>query len=139
MRHCVRVGHHLVAGPGNPPVVVDESANLDKAARDVIEGAVFDNNLLCISEKEVFVIESVADAFIAALKGHGAVQLTTNQMDRLSKEVFSYERKEAGGPPEPMLNKAFVGKDATDIARLAGANVPPKTELLFAAALLIQL
>ncbi len=46
----------IAGGPGNPPVVVDETADLDRAARCIIEGAAFDNNLLCIGEKEVFVV-----------------------------------------------------------------------------------
>ena len=58
----------IAAGPGNPPVVVDETADLDRAAQCIIEGAAFDNNLLCIGEKEVFVVASVADAFIAAMQ-----------------------------------------------------------------------
>src|SRR5471032_1468465 len=54
----------ICAGPGNPPVVVDETADLDRAARSIIQGASFDNNLLCIGEKQIFVVESVADALI---------------------------------------------------------------------------
>ena len=64
----------IAGGPGNPPVVVDETADLDRAARCIIDGAAFDNNLLCIGEKEVFVVASVADAFIAAMKRAGAVR-----------------------------------------------------------------
>ena len=63
----------IAGGPGNPPVVVDETADLDRAAKCIIEGAAFDNNLLCIGEKEVFVVASVADAFIAAMRRAGAV------------------------------------------------------------------
>ncbi len=51
----------ICAGPGNPPVVVDETADLEQAAKSIIQGASYDNNLLCIGEKEVFVVESVAD------------------------------------------------------------------------------
>ena len=58
----------IAAGPGNPPVVVDETADLDHAAKSIIAGASFDNNLLCIGEKEIFVVESVFDAFRAAMK-----------------------------------------------------------------------
>src|SRR5208282_2575818 len=57
----------IAAGPGNPPVVVDETADLDNAARSIVLGASFDNNLLCIGEKEVFVVAQVFDAFLAAM------------------------------------------------------------------------
>ncbi|MCA9134622.1 MAG: aldehyde dehydrogenase family protein, partial [Planctomycetales bacterium] len=65
----------IVAGPGNPPVVVDETADLDRAARCIIQGASYDNNLLCIAEKEVFVVDSVFDALMAAMQRAGAVRL----------------------------------------------------------------
>src|ERR1017187_3325673 len=65
----------IAAGPGNPPVVVDETADLDAAAKAIIQGASFDNNLLCIGEKEAFVVASVADAFLESMRRGGAVQL----------------------------------------------------------------
>src|SRR6476661_3384642 len=58
----------IVAGPGNPPVVVDETADLDRAARAIIQGGAYDNNLLCIAEKEVFVVSQVFDAMMAAME-----------------------------------------------------------------------
>ena len=75
----------IVAGPGNPPVVVDETAELDRAARAIIIGAAYDNNLLCIAEKEVFVVESVFDAMLAAMERAGAVRLD-RQRDRRPDE-----------------------------------------------------
>src|SRR5271168_2975200 len=71
----------VVAGPGNPPVVVDETADLDRAARAIITGAAYDNNLLCIAEKEVFVVESVFDAMLAAMDRAGAVRLNSREID----------------------------------------------------------
>ncbi len=65
----------IVAGPGNPPVVVDETADLDRAARAIIQGAAYDNNLLCIAEKEVFVVDQVFDQMMAAMERAGAVRL----------------------------------------------------------------
>ena len=58
----------ICAGPGNPPAVVDASADIENAARCIIEGAAFDNNLLCLGEKEVFVEAPVYDAFMAAVE-----------------------------------------------------------------------
>ena len=57
----------IVAGPGNPPVVVDETADLDLAAKSMIAGAAYDNNLLCISEKEVFAVEAIFDKLLEAM------------------------------------------------------------------------
>ncbi len=63
----------IAAGPGNPPVVVDETADLERAAKCIIEGAAFDNNLLCIGEKEIFVVASVANAFKDAMRRAGSM------------------------------------------------------------------
>lgn len=62
----------IAAGPGNPPVMVDETADIDKAGKDIVDGASFDNNVLCIAEKEVFVVASVADRLMAAMERNGA-------------------------------------------------------------------
>ncbi|NLG28595.1 MAG: aldehyde dehydrogenase, partial [Chloroflexi bacterium] len=62
----------ICAGPGNPPVVVDETADIERAARDIVAGASFDNNLVCVLEKEIIVVDAVADALKAALSRHGA-------------------------------------------------------------------
>ncbi|MDZ7638461.1 MAG: aldehyde dehydrogenase family protein [Bryobacterales bacterium] len=88
MKHGKRV---IAAGPGNPPVVVDETADLDAAARAIVAGASFDNNLLCIGEKEVFVVASVADAFVAAMKRAGAVQLDPAAIERLAGAAFKFD------------------------------------------------
>ena len=57
----------IVAGPGNPPVVVDETADLERAARCIIQGAAYDNNLLCIGEKEVFAVAVIFDDLMEAM------------------------------------------------------------------------
>jgi len=116
----------IAGGPGNPPVVVDETADLDRAARCIIEGAAFDNNLLCIGEKEVFVVASVADAFIAAMKRHGGYQLDAAALYRLTKAAFSFE-----GGGRPHLKKDLVGKDVAVLAKAAGVQAPSGTEMLF--------
>ncbi|MCA9152616.1 MAG: aldehyde dehydrogenase family protein, partial [Planctomycetales bacterium] len=78
----------VVAGPGNPPVVVDETADLDRAARAMIAGASYDNNLLCIAEKEVFVVGPVFDAMMSAMQRAGAVPLNASQIARLTDAAF---------------------------------------------------
>jgi aldehyde dehydrogenase len=133
VRAAAKSGKRVIAaGPGNPPVVVDETADLDRAARSIIQGAAYDNNLLCIGEKEVFVVAAVADALIAALKRAGAVQLNTQQVDALTKQAFTFdEPKGGGGCPSAHVKKEFIGRDASVLAKSIGLEVPPATQLLF--------
>lgn len=122
----------ICAGPGNPPVLVDDTCCLKRAARSIIQGAAYDNNLLCIGEKEVFVLDHVADKLMAELENAGAVRLNAAQLERLTKDVFTFKEGHGGGCPEPVLNKAFIGKDASVLAKAAGVNLGGKTDLLFA-------
>jgi len=118
----------VVAGPGNPPVVVDETADIDRAARCIITGAAFDNNLLCISEKEIFAIDGIFDKLREAMKRHGAHELNSQQIDALVNAAF----KPAGdGSGKVVLNKALVGKDPQVLADAIGLKLPPGVELLF--------
>src|SRR5882724_11346469 len=73
----------IVAGPGNPPVVVDETADLDRAARSIIEGAAYDNNLLCIGEKEVFAVDAIFNELLEAMTRHRAYRLDQPQIEAL--------------------------------------------------------
>jgi len=116
----------IVAGPGNPPVVVDETACLKNAAESIIRGASYDNNLLCIGEKQVLVVESVYDKLVAALQTAGAVQLTSPQVEKLTSVAFKI-----GEDRKPHVNKDYVGKDATYLAAAAGASAPPSCQLVF--------
>src|SRR4030095_7046114 len=87
----------ICAGPGNPPVVVDETADLDLAARCIIQGAAYDNNLLCIGEKEVFVVESVADKLMSALKNAGAVKPDPGQIEAPAGTGAGFPAGNGGG------------------------------------------
>lgn len=120
----------IAAGPGNPPVVVDETADLDRAAACIVAGASYDNNLLCIGEKEVFVVDSVADAFIAAMRRHGAFQLDAAAIDRLTRAAFTFEGG-GGGCARAHVKKDFVGKDPAVLAAAASVSISPDTQLLF--------
>jgi aldehyde dehydrogenase len=122
----------ICAGPGNPPVLVDDTACMTRAAKAIIQGAAYDNNLLCIGEKEVFVLESVADRLMSEMEKAGAVRLSSAQLDQLTKAAFTFKEGHGAGCPEPVVNKALIGKDAAVLAREAGVKVPEKTELLFA-------
>ncbi len=115
----------ITAGPGNPPAVVDETADLARAARDIIAGAAFDNNILCIGEKEIFVVDSVADALKREMLSHGCVELTPAQINALAEQAF--EKKEGG---HIVVNRNFVGRDASVLAAAIGLRVPPSTPLL---------
>ncbi len=126
-RHGKRV---IAAGPGNPPVVVDETADLDAAAKAIIEGAAFDNNLLCIGEKEVFVVASVADAFIAAMRRAGAHELDRVAIERLTRAAFTFDG-DGKGCGRAHVKKDLVGKDPEVLAAAAGVSVASGTQLLF--------
>jgi aldehyde dehydrogenase len=118
----------IVAGPGNPPVVVDETADLDNAAKCIIQGAAYDNNLLCIAEKEVFVVASVADKLMAAFERHGAVRLNAAEIERLTKAAITTVSE--GEHKHDVAHKDFIGKDAAVLAKAAGRDVPATCELL---------
>src|SRR5204862_8329817 len=116
----------IVAGPGNPPVVVDETADLDNAARSIIQGGAYDNNLLCIGEKEVFAVASIFDELMDAMSRHKAVRLDAGQVAALTKAAFV-----AGEGGKLMVNKDLIGQDAAVLARHAGVSVPADTEIVF--------
>jgi aldehyde dehydrogenase len=119
----------VVAGPGNPPVVVDETAELDRAARCIITGAAYDNNLLCIAEKEVFVVESVFDAMMSAMERAGAVRLCAKEIDALTKVAIASVGE--GAHKHDVAAKDFIGKDAAVLAKAIGKTVPANTEVVF--------
>jgi len=120
----------IAAGPGNPPVVVDETADLDRAAVCIIEGAAFDNNLLCIGEKEIFVVASVANALKDAMRRAGAFELDAAAIERLTQAAFTYEGG-GKGCGRAHVKKEFVGKDAAVLASAAGVRLPANKQLLF--------
>lgn len=103
------------AGAGNPPVVVDETANIEKAAKDIVDGCSFDNNLPCIAEKEVIAVDCVADYLIFNMKKNGAYQVTDPAIvDKLVELVT----KEGKSP-----RTEFVGKSAKYILDKVGVSV----------------
>jgi aldehyde dehydrogenase len=129
-RAALRSGKRaVVAGPGNPPVVVDETADLDRAARSIIAGAAYDNNLLCIAEKEVFVVDSVFDKMMAAMERAGAVRLNSKEIDALTKVAIVAVGE--GNDKHDAANKDFIGKDAHVLAKAAGKQISDKVELVF--------
>jgi aldehyde dehydrogenase len=109
--------------------VVDETADLDRAARAIIQGAAYDNNLLCIAEKEVFVVAKVFDAMMAAMDRAGAARLQAREVDALTKVAISTVGE--GAHKHDVPHKDFIGQDAAVLARAIGKRVADSTELLF--------
>ncbi len=122
----------ICAGPGNPVVVVDETADLARAARGIVEGGAFDNNLLCIGEKAVFVVGSVYSRFCEELAKAGAARINDQQLARLTEAAFTFKPGEGGGCSHASVNRALVGADPAVLAQHAGASIPNGTQLLFA-------
>jgi aldehyde dehydrogenase len=116
----------IVAGPGNPPVVVDETADLDNAAQSIVAGGAYDNNLLCIGEKEVFAVAGIFDELMEAMTRYKAVRLNEQQIDALTKAAFVKDDK-----GHLVVNKDLLGQDAAVLAKYAGISVPADTEMLF--------
>ena len=122
----------ICAGPGNPPVFVDDTACMKRAARAIVQGAAYDNNLLCIGEKEVFVLDHIADRLMAEMEKNGAVRLSNAQLETLTKAAFVFKEGQGGGCAHASVNKDLIGKDPSVLANAAGVNIPGGTQLLFA-------
>lgn len=123
----------ICAGPGNPPVVVDDCSALDfdKVARDIILGGGFDNNLLCIGEKQIIAVGDSYRKTLDAMRRQGAVLLNQTQLEAIKREVFDFKNGD-GGCSHAVLNRAYVGADPVTLAKIAGLDIDPKTEMLIA-------
>lgn len=110
------------AGPGNPPVVVDETANIEQAAKDIVAGSSFDNNVPCIAEKEVFAVDSIFDYLMINMKRAGAYEIKDPQTIEALWKLVS---KEKGGP-----KVEFVGKSAQYILNKIGIHVEDTKRLI---------
>lgn len=112
----------FAAGPGNPPVVVDETCVLPKAAKDTVFGAQFDNCVLCTGEKEIFCVASICDAFKAEMGKNGSVEIKGKDAERLVKLIIVEDS--GSGERHPRVNKEMIGKDAVKILAQAGIRAP---------------
>ncbi|MFT3770396.1 MAG: aldehyde dehydrogenase EutE [Minicystis sp.] len=117
----------ICAGPGNPPAVVDATADIDQAGRNIVMGHSFDNNVICVDEKECIVVDSVADALKASMKRAGAVEIKTADLPRLEKVIFE---KNAGPRGHATVNRKFVGKNASLILQELGIPAGPEVRCL---------
>ncbi|HCO7564529.1 TPA: CoA-acylating propionaldehyde dehydrogenase PduP [Escherichia fergusonii] len=111
------------AGAGNSPCIVDETADLVKAAEDIINGASFDYNLPCIAEKSLIVIEEIAGTLVQQMQNFGALLLNKEETDKLRDVCL----------PQGMANKQLVGKSPAALLQAAGIAVPLKTPRLLIA------
>ncbi|ADG81503.1 aldehyde dehydrogenase family protein [Thermincola potens] len=125
------------AGAGNPPALVDETADLERAAKSIVAGASFDNNLPCIAEKEVIVVDYVANQLISYMKQNGAYLANDREIKALMDLVLTKnENLKAEGctvKPEKLyggINKEYVGKDAAYIMKKIGVDIPEDTKLI---------
>ncbi|HOC44171.1 MAG TPA: aldehyde dehydrogenase EutE [Thermoanaerobaculales bacterium] len=117
----------ICAGPGNPPVVVDETADVRQAGRDIVRGASFDNNIICTDEKEVFAVAAIADELVAQMCAHGAVRIDGGQLERLRGSIFAEppRRGERG-----RMNPAFIGKNANRLLAEIGVEAGDEVRLV---------
>ena len=104
----------IAAGPGNPPVIVDDTADIPEAAKRIVAGASFDNNVLCIAEKEVFVFDSVCDRLMSEMERCGCFRISGADIDRvLAATLIQKDGKY-------VINRKMVGHDAGVILKAAG-------------------
>ena len=124
---AMKTGKKVVAaGPGNPPVIVDDTADLDKAGKDIVDGASFDNNVLCIAEKEVFVFANAADRLMAAMERNGAYRVSGEDIDKIVRTVLIPK------DGKHVINRKYVGHDAAVILRDSGVSFTGNPRLVIA-------
>lgn len=119
----------ITAGPGNPPVLVDETADLEQAGRDVVFGASFDNNIICTDEKTLIAVDSIADPLKQVMARYGAYLLEPGEVERLMQVIFTEVP-----PPgrHGTMNRKFIGKNANVILREIGIEVGDEVRLALA-------
>lgn len=117
----------VAAGPGNPPAVVDETADIPKAARDIVAGGSLDNNIVCIAEKVTVAVETIADELIHQMVQAGSYLASAAQVQQLADLLFTEE-------PQPerdvAVNRAYVGRDAKVILEAIGVRVDGDPRLI---------
>ena len=119
----------IAAGPGNPPAVVDQTADVEAAGRDIVRGASFDNNVICTDEKTTIVVDTVADRLVQAMVAEGAYRLKEHEIRRLERVIF----KEMGPPNKPgMVNPELIGKSAARILSEIGITAGNEVRLVLA-------
>lgn len=113
------------AGPGNPPAVVDETADIPKAARNIVGGASLDNNIICTAEKEAVVVDSICDELKRCMVAEGCVELSARDVERLCEVIFEERNGRSG-----RLDKRFIGQNAGTILAEIGIDAGPEVRLV---------
>ena len=117
----------IAAGPGNPPVVVDETAELETAAEHIVNGSSLDNNIVCICEKEVLVVEAVVDRLKSLMLRHGAVEIKGRDTEKLKDLLIKEDR---GPSRHAVTRREYVGKDAGRLLAEIGIKSEPDARLI---------
>ena len=112
----------IAAGPGNPPVVVDETANLQKAAQGIVDGGSLDNCIVCTAEKEVIAVAEIADHLKRYIAERGGYEVKGADVNKLQRLVVADD----GRHP----NKDWVGKDASKILEAIGVRAPANVQMI---------
>lgn len=124
---AMKIGKKVVAaGPGNPPVIVDDTADIARAARDIVDGASFDNNILCVAEKEVFAFDSVFESLMREMEKNGAYRVSGTDTDKIAACVLQNKNGEYA------VNRKYVGKDAAVILQDSGVSFTGNPRLVIA-------
>ncbi|MBR2374744.1 MAG: aldehyde dehydrogenase EutE [Clostridia bacterium] len=118
------------AGAGNPPVIVDDTADVRKAAKDIIDGCSFDNNLPCIAEKEVFAFKNIADELISGMLANGAYKITAEQAEKLANIVLVESKNPKTGIVKKTVSRDCVGRDAAVLLEKIGVRVGPEVRCI---------
>ena len=116
----------ICGGPGNPPVVVDETANIDQAARDIVLGASTDNNIICADEKEIIAVASITDDLKMAMTHNGAAIIEPHRLPQLEQLIFTHMN---GPRKKATVNHDLIGKNADVILSMIGMSVPSTVQL----------
>jgi acyl-CoA reductase-like NAD-dependent aldehyde dehydrogenase len=119
----------ICAGPGNPPVVVDETAVIAKAGKDIVSGASFDNNILCTDEKTIFAVDKIAHKLKREMIANGAFELQGAAIGKLMKVLIESD-PDGSGYRHVAVNRNFVGKSPDEILAQINVKPPPGTKLI---------
>jgi len=103
----------LGAGAGNPPVIVDETATIEEAAKAIVDGASFDHGILCVAEKSVIAVEGIADYLMKQMEKNNALRL---------KDPSDVTKLKAAVLVDGEINKRLIGKSAVEILNAAGIS-----------------
>ncbi len=116
----------ITGGPGNPPVIVDETADIAQAARDITRGGSLDNGIVCTCEKEIIVVEEVRPALLRELGALGNRILDAEEIRRVEGVIFE---KTNGPGRKGVIRRELVGKTPRHILAQAGIDVPESCRL----------